>query len=200
MEDFFENRPKPNLFRKISLWWKFDGQYLFNTFIRGIKKLWYWFPIIWKDRDWDDHFIFEVLKHKLISQSKYIGSRDIHTKAQQDARRMRVCIRLIGRLQDEYYLMEYMDYSKDRHWFEPCNDESGCLTWESENVWEKYDDYFQKYPRIYKQVMNGKGVFSLEGRENDKHVIAMNISHINHNRARKLLFKIMEENIEGWWD
>jgi hypothetical protein len=28
----------------------------------------------------------------------------------------------------------------------------------------------------------------------------MNIGHINHSRARKLLFKIMEENIEGWWD
>jgi hypothetical protein len=48
--------------------------------------------------------------------------------------------------------------------------------------------------------MNGEGVFSLKGREDDKHVIAMNIAHLNHDRARKLLFKIMEENIEGWWD
>ena len=28
----------------------------------------------------------------------------------------------------------------------------------------------------------------------------MYMSRINHNRARKLLFKIMEENIECWWD
>jgi hypothetical protein len=28
----------------------------------------------------------------------------------------------------------------------------------------------------------------------------MNIAYLNHDRARKLLFKIMEENIEGWWD
>jgi hypothetical protein len=28
----------------------------------------------------------------------------------------------------------------------------------------------------------------------------MNIGHINHDRARKLLFNIMSDNIEGWWD
>jgi hypothetical protein len=48
--------------------------------------------------------------------------------------------------------------------------------------------------------MNGEGIFGREGRREDKQVIAMNIGHINHDRARKLLFKIMEENIEGWWD
>ena len=48
--------------------------------------------------------------------------------------------------------------------------------------------------------MNGEGVFSREGREDNKQIIAMNIGHINHDRARKLLFKIMEESIESWWD
>ena len=48
--------------------------------------------------------------------------------------------------------------------------------------------------------MNGEGVFKREGREDDKQIIAMNISRINHDRARKLLFKIMEDHIESWWD
>jgi hypothetical protein len=50
--------------------------------------------------------------------------------------------------------------------------------------------------------MKGEGVFTLNGRnESDmKRVIAQNIAHLNHDRARKLLFKIMEENIEGWWN
>ena len=43
-------------------------------------------------------------------------------------------------------------------------------------------------------------MFSLEGREDDKQSIAMNIAHLNHSRAHKLLFRIIEENIEGWWD
>jgi hypothetical protein len=48
--------------------------------------------------------------------------------------------------------------------------------------------------------MNGEGRFGGEDRKKDKQVIAMNIGHINHDRAKKLLFKLMEENIERWWD
>lgn len=205
MEDFFEdlkNRPKPNLFRKISLWWRFEGKYSHRDFIRGIKKLWYWFPVIWKDRDWDDHFIFEVLKHKLKAQAKYIGDKDRHTRAQQDASRMRLCVSLIEKIQEETYEIEYMDYSKDRHWFTPVEDKPGLSQWNSEIVEENFDDYFKKYPLIYKRVLNGEGPFTLNGRDQSeiKKIIAMNIAHVNQERAHKLLFKILEQNIRGWWE
>jgi hypothetical protein len=205
MEDFFEdlkNKPRPNFFRRIYLWWEHDGKYYHKYFKQGVKNIWYWFPIIWKDRDWDSHYIFEILQHKLTAQANYIGDRDFHTRAQQDARRMRLCVSLIKKVQEEDYTLEYMDYAKDRHWFTDCEDRPGSSLWNSEKVWEKYDEYFKKYPLIYKKVMKGEGVFTLDGRsEADiKRVIAMNIAHLNHDRARKLLFKIMEENIEGWWD
>jgi|688.fasta_scaffold15579_22 hypothetical protein len=205
MEDFFEdlkNRPRPNLFRRIYLWWAHDGKYYHKYFKQGVKNLWYWFPIIWKDRDWDGHYIFEILQHKLEAQANYIGRRDLHTRAQLDAKRMRLCISLIKKVQEEDYTMEYMDYHKDRVWFTDVEDRPGNSLYNSEEVWEKYDEYFAKYPLVYKRVMKGDGVFTLDGRnESDiKRVIAMNIAHLNHDRARKLLFKIMEENIEGWWD
>jgi hypothetical protein len=50
--------------------------------------------------------------------------------------------------------------------------------------------------------LNGEGVFRIDD-ENDserKMRIAMNIGRINHDRARNLLFKLMNENIEKWWD
>jgi hypothetical protein len=203
MEDFFEelkNKPKPNIFRKIYLWWRFNGRYYHNDLIRGIKKLWYWFPVIWKDRDYDDHFIFEVLKHKLKAQAKYIGDRDFHTRAQLDAKRMRLCVSLIQKVQDESYQMEYMDYVKDRVWFTPCEDRPGSSLYNSEVVVENFDDFFKKYPLVYKRVLKGEGPFNLEGREDDKKIIAMNISHVNQERVHKLLFKILEQNIRGWWD
>lgn len=203
MEDFFEdlkNRPRPNIFRRIYLWWEHDGKYYHKYFKTGVKNLWYWFPIIWKDRNWDSHYIFEIMKHKLSAQADYIGTNDRHTRAQQDARRMRLCVKLMSKVQEEDYTMEYMDYHKDRIWFTDCEDRPDSSLMNSEQVWEKFDDYFKKYPLVYKRVMNGEGVFSLEGREDDKHVTAMNIAHLNHDRARKLLFRIMEENIEGWWD
>ena len=205
MEDFFEdlkNRPRPNLFRRIYLWWAHDGKYYHKYFKQGVKNLWYWFPIIWKDRNWDGHYIFEILQHKLEGQANYIGRKDLHTRAQLDAKRMRLCISLIKKVQEEDYTMEYMDYHKDRVWFTDVEDRPGNSLYNSEEVWEKYDEYFAKYPLVYKRVMKGDGVFTLDGRnESDiKRVIAMNIAHLNHDRARKLLFKIMEENIEGWWD
>ena len=203
MEDFFEdmkNRPKPNIFRRIYLLWYYNWQYIPKETKRSIQKLIYWFPIIWKDRDWDTHYIFEILKHKLKAQADYIGGRGFHTRAHQDARRMRLCVKLMQKVQDDEYSGEYMDYMKDRVWFTPCEDNPDSSLMNSEQVWENFDDYFYKYPLIYKRVMNGEGVFSRKGREDDKQIIAMNIAHINQDRAHKLLFKIMEENILGWWD
>ena len=205
MEDFFEdlkNQPRPNFFRRIWLWWEHDGRYYHKYFISGVKNLIYWFPIIWKDRNWDGHYIFEIIQHKLVAQANYIDKRDFHTRAQLDAKRMRLCVKLIKKIQEEDYTMEYMDYTKDRVWFTDCEDRPGSSLYNSEEVWEKYDEYFKKYPLVYKKVLKGEGVFTLDGRDESqmKRVIAMNIAHLNHDRARKLLFKIMEENIEGWWD
>jgi len=203
LEQWQEERESRSWLRKkldsISLWWEHNGRYLGNEFIRGIKNLWYWLPVIWKDRNWDDSFIFTILSHKLKAQSAYIGGRGIHISAERDAEIMMTCVRLIEKVKDEYYGMEYMDYHKTKHWFEPA-DKEGYSTWESKELEENFDDYFAKYPLIYKRVLNGEGIFNREGREDDKHIIAMNIAHINHDRARKLLFKLMEQNIEGWWD
>jgi len=197
-----EREARPWLRRKIdhiSLWWDHDGRYLAKEFIRGIKSIRYWLPIIWKDRSWDDSYIFTILSHKLKAQAQYIGGRGIHVSAERDAEVMMTCVRLIEKVQEEWYSMEYMDYHKTKHWFEPVEDKEGYSTWESRELEENFDDYFAKYPLIYKRVINGEGVFKLEGTD-DKQRIAMNIAHINHDRARKLLFKIMEQNIERWWD
>lgn len=205
MEDFFEdlkNRPRPNFFERIWLWWNHDGKYLHKEIKWGIQNLIYWFPIIWKDRNWDDHYIFEILKHKLSSQAKYISDMDRHTRAQQDARYMRLCVKLMAKIQEEDYQMEYMDYCKDRVWFTPCEDRPGSSLYNSETLSENFEDYFKKYPLVYKKVLNGEGIFKFDNviDIDSKKRIAMNIGHINHDRARKLLFKIMESQIEGWWD
>jgi hypothetical protein len=200
MEDFFDDRPKLNLWDKIYLWWKFDGRYYHKFVKQGVKNIIYWLPIIWKDRHWDHGYIFTILQHKLKAQSKEIGGKDRHTRAQYDSKKMNLCVNLIQKLQDDFYEMEYMNYAKDRHWFEPCNDGTGNSTWESENIWEEYDQYFRKYPNIHRRVLNGEGFSSIKGREDDKHFVAMSIAHMNQDRAHKLLFKILERDVQRWWD
>jgi hypothetical protein len=196
-----ERESRPWLQRKIdhvSMWWDHEGRYTLRNFKVGVKNLRYWLPVIWKDRNWDHQYVFTILQHKLKAHAEYIGSRDIHTRAKRDAEVMMTCVRLIEKIQDEFYTMEYMEYEKVKHWFEPAEKE-GYITWESRQLGENFNDYFAKYPLVYKRVLNGEGWLKIED-DKDKHQIASNIAHINHNRARKLLFKIMEQNIERWWD
>jgi hypothetical protein len=190
------------MFYRIKLWWKFHGRYYHKDLYRGIVNLIKWFPIIWKDRDWDSNYIFKIFEHKLKLQSKGIAKRDIHVNAQRDAEIMLTCVRLMEKIREDYYQMEYSDYHQSNYWFEDIEDKPGYSTWESEIKSENFDDYFKKHPLIYKRVLNGEGIFSVDD-ENDserKMRIAMNIAHINHDRARTLLFKLMNENIERWWD
>lgn len=197
---------KVGVFEKISLWWKFDGRYMHKKFARGVKNLWRWFPVIWKDRDWDQNFIYNLLAKKLEFQAKAIGDRDIHTDAKRDAERMRLVAKLIKLQQEEYYRLEYMDYEETEHWFEPCEEHEGYKEWKSKTLSERHAEYFAKYPRQYKKVLNGEGCFTRYREEGyvvdptDTHKLAMEIAHENQNRCRKLIFKIMEEHIEGWWD
>jgi hypothetical protein len=191
-----ENK-KPNFFSRL-YWGINDLQYVPQNIITGIKNLIHWIPIIWKDRDWDQHYIFEVLKRKLIKQSKHIGSRDFHTRAKRDAEIMMLCVRLIEKVQDETYSSEYMDYHQTEMSFKKIED-SDLHTLEIKELSQNFDEYFKKYPRQYKKVMNGElNIFKRENK--DLQVIAMEIAHENQKRCQDLLFKILNNNINNWWD
>lgn len=170
--------------------------YRIRLFFRRIYNLYRWFPIIWKDQDWDTHYIWEILKFKLTNQANYISERDRHTRAQHDAKMMRLCVKLINKIQDEYYEMEYMDYEDTKLEFKPSDHCEDCKELDIITTRENLNDYFKKYPLIYKKVLTEKMIFKID----TKRGIALNIGRINHNRAKKLLFNILEQNIEGWWD
>jgi len=189
------------LFKNPALWWRFEGKYYHKDLVRGIKNLWQWFPVIWKDRDWDDHYIFEVLKFKIHKQAKYIGDRDIHTRAKRDAEIMRLVTKLIKLNQDEFYNMEYMDYHKTEYDFIPTDETKKWFTMEDELIYENFDDYFKKYPRQYKRVMSGEiNRYKRPVKDKDKKLIAMEIAHENQERCHKLLFDILSNNIRRWWN
>ena len=176
---------------KIRLWWKFDGRYYHKNFTNGIKNLWKWFPVIWEDRDWDQHFIYEILIHKLEKQATYFHHSEYSTRAKREAEKMFLCARLARIQQEELYGTEYMDYYEMEHEFIPTDETEKWFTLETEITDENFIDYFAKYQRQYRLVdKTGK----------EKEDIAREIAHINQERSRKLLFKIMEENIERWWD
>jgi hypothetical protein len=186
---------KINFFKYIRLWWKFDGQYLHKEFTRGVKNLWKWFPVIWKDRDWDDYFIWQIMIFKLKNQAKYIGCRDIHTRAKRDAQIMMTCVRLMKKVKEEYYQMEYMDYCENDFGFVPA-ETPGYSELKITPISENFDEYFTKRKTAYRHVMKNGGIFG----NDDKQNIAMSMCRYQHEKARKILFTLMERNIECWWD
>jgi hypothetical protein len=182
----------------ISLWWSFDGKYIIKNIREGFKNIWYWSPIVWKDRNWDHQFIFEILSHKLKSHAEYIDKKGIHLNSWQNVRDMNICISLIEKINEGYYSHEFSDYHEIKTWFEPCEDREGFSEWKSKTITENFDDYFAKYPLTYKRVLNGETPFEIVS--DDKYKIAISMGMLNHKRAIKLLFKIMGERIETWWD
>jgi hypothetical protein len=179
------------MLNSIKLWWEFEGRYYHKDFINGVKNLWNWFPVIWKDRDHDQHFIYEVLIHKLEKQAKYIGKRDWHTRAKRDAEKMLLCARLARIQQEDLYQFEFTEYLDQNVEFVPTDETEKWFTMESTITRDELIEYFHKYKRQHKLI---------DKTNKDNHRIAIQIARNNQERSRKLLFKIMEENISGWWD
>ena len=165
--------------------------YEIKQFFNRIYNLIRWVPIIWKDQDWDDHYIFEILKFKLKNQAEYIGGKNRHTTAKRDAEIMMTCVRLIDRIQDDYYGTEYFKYCESELNFIDSKSHPGYYEMIGEIFSEDFDNYFKKYPLIYRLVPNLKA---------PKDEIAFRIARINEERAHKLLFTILENNIRKWWD
>jgi len=193
---------KETLIEKITNWWWNNIGWKIRDIYRSIRSVIRWFPVIWNDRDWDDWYIYKILQTKLKFQSKYIGDRDIHTRAKRDAEVMNTCVRLIDKLMEDFYDMEYLDYHESTFSFVD-SDKPDYKRLEITDTNENFDEFFKKYPLVYKKVLKDgdKNIFSLyEDGVLSKKRIAMNISQINHDRARKLLFNVMGDNINRWWD
>ena len=203
--------------RKKTTWIKSVWEYLYDTywdligwrlkeFKVSVKNLIRWFPIIWKDRDWDDYYIFEVLKFKLKNQAKYTSDCDRHARSELDAKRMILCVKLIDKVSNEFYCNEFMNYCETKYNLLDILDKPNYKELDIQIISERFNEFFNKYPLAYKRVLANKRlqIFNIESRDiktevDIKQRIARNIGYYNHNRARKLLFKIIEENIEGWW-
>ena len=102
---------------------------------------------------------------------------------------MNLVVRLIDKMQDEYYSCEYQDYYKSDFRFEKIeNSESSLL--HSDVLEDNLEEYFEKYPNTYK----------LFPEHNENLKIALRMGNHLHAKCKRILFKLLEQNIEKWWD
>ena len=159
-------------------------RYFFRQLFIGFKNLWKWFPIIWNDRDRDDAFIFYTLKFKLQNTADELERAAFFVGYEHEVSRIRMCIKLINLIQEEYYSMEFFDYERSTFGFVPTGklDEKGkdkFFEMKSEVLEDKLDDYFVKYPLAYKRVIKQYGYDASRTR------IAIHIGRDNHERAKR---------------
>lgn len=198
---FFESisERKISFFRKIELWWSFEGKYIISNFKKGVKNLYKWFPVIWKDRDYDHNFIYDILEQKLRFQSDYINKRDWHTRAKRDSEIIKMCANLIKNIKDDKYESEYFDYYKSDINFIPTDEDPKLYSMEVIEISENFDEFFKLHPLAYKKVL-ARGVDGGNFFDNDTKLhIAMNIGRYNNQRAKDILFRTLNEKIDGWW-
>ena len=178
--------------------WRTYAPVWFLEFFRGIQNLINWLPVIWKDRHWDDFYIFEVLKHKIKLQRKYIVESNRHTRVPIDNRDMTIVLNLIERVQQEYYGIEYLDYVDSKFEFVSTgNLYEGEDTYSMEEtiISENYDAFLKKYPNAVRAVIK-KDMRAAT----DKRLLCLGVALHNQDKAHKLLFKILNERITWWWD
>ena len=101
---------------------------------RGIRNLIRWFPVVWKDRNWDHSYIYDVLRFKL-NNTEHCIRNGSHISAGKDADRIKICVNLLDRLRnDVYFDMIYGDW-----------DGGGSLSDINNRTKEEREDFNRRY-------------------------------------------------------
>jgi hypothetical protein len=74
-----------------------------RQFIEGLKNLIIWFPIIWKDRQWDHSFFLAILEKKLHLMDEFFENGAIIVDSKKVAKEIRIARMLITRLRKDEY-------------------------------------------------------------------------------------------------
>lgn len=185
---------------KDTAWERFTiRKYLPNWLLEitdGIENILIWLPTIYRDRHWDSHYIFEILKKKIELQREYLVSHNRHEGISNDNYYMTVCLNLIERVQEETYSTEYQDFHTTRSEFIPC--EGGyedSFSLHTILLTERFNEFLNIYPLVVKKLIEDNPELM-----NDKQHLCFLVSKENQKRCDKLLFKILENNIKKWWD
>ena len=183
--------PKDSAWSRKSIWGKLPSW--LKEFLTGCKNLIKWSPTIWKQRDWDYSFIFDVLQKKIEFQRKELISANRHTRIETDNRDMTIVLNLIERVRNEHYGTEYLDYRETKFRFEDIESRPHHKSLELDIIWEDDDTFLSKYPSTVRKVMKDK-------HELNKTDLCFWVAQYNQEKAHDLLFKILKERMRWWWD
>lgn len=156
---------------------------------RQIKNVISWIPVVWNQFDFDYLYSLQVFKHQLLKQAKHFerpdswGERD-YIKAQK----IRMICRLMDKVYDEDYACEYQQKLKDKYG-------DDVIDFEFLDIPDRPDYSTMKW----KFEVDGK-FESKRDEIRENHDKWFQESQDKQKRAHKLLWKLIEHNVQGWWN
>ena len=165
---------------------------------RRIKRLFKWIPVIWNSYyDWDYRSAIDVFQYQLERIADMLESnRSISVESKHNATRIRTAIRLMNKVYDEEYAMEYFNeieriYGKSKYDFLPVNEKG-----------ELVDTSEPDKPEFYRMVTIWERDYTDEEIKNiEVHTRELLLKyHHKQKKAHRILWAFIEHNIQNWWD
>lgn len=146
--------------------------------IQGIKNIIIWFPVIWRDRDFDHSFLYKIMYYKLKNMQAFFESENVWCAcSNRKAKQIMIAKNLCKRLIEQQYL-------------------TNALT-----------DYHQKYGEEIKfsfEPVEGKTYSVLKWNETEREHEDFHMASVHSDYMEQqdldYLFKHMRKYIQGWWD
>ena len=156
--------------------------YFFKRKYRQVERVIDFLPIIWNGFDFDYNYSIELFKKQLERQAKFFESDKSHSaRSKQDASRIRTAIRLMDKVYNDEYELEWVDKLKEEYG-------SDILDFKFEDTGRGDGTSYLKYKYEDLNIRSKmKKELIKESREKQK-------------RAHKLLWDFIEHNIQYWWD
>ena len=158
--------------------------YWFKRKIWQFKNVLRWLPIIWKQHDFDYHYSLEVFKFQLQKQAEFLESdRAVTLCAKDRAKRIRTVLKLMDKVYDEEYAMEYQEVLEEMYGKDVLN-----FTFEES---ERSGYKILKYK--YESWSNADEIAQIKDE-------LFQMSKEKQKRAHKILWAMIEKDIQTWWD
>ena len=150
-----------------------------------IKRVIDFFPIIWNGFDFDYTYSIQLFKKQLERQAKYFESgKSYSDRADQNVSRIRTAIRLMDKVYDEEYGMEWVDKLEEQFGKE-------TLEWEFEDTGDGTGSSF--ITSKYEKWDNAEEIRKVK-------LELISKSDAKQKKAEQLVWKFIGHNIRYWWD
>ena len=168
------------------IWYRIT--YPFKNFFRKTKRLIEFTPIIWNSYDWDYNYAIDLFIFQLERIAKSLESPNSYgVDSKQRAMRIRTAVKLMRKVYDDYYEMEYFDemekkYGKHQFNFIQKDDDPTLYT-----ISTRYGEEGQ---------YTEEKLIKIKEEENDLRLKAQK----KQEKAERILWELINHNLRWWWD